>query len=135
MSEQRPAMIAAHNSWRTVQARLRDEWLGLMADDITIEDPIGLGPTNPTGKGFRGKAEAEQFWDKNLAPTESIAITTHESFAAGNESAHRLTLLTKFPNGMSMTVNGVFTYTVNDEGKLTALRGYWSMDEAVIEKG
>jgi len=134
MSEQPPAMIAAQNSWRTVQARLRDEWLGLMAEDIRIEDPIGLGPTNPTGKGFHGKAEAEQFWDKNLAPTESIGITTHESFCAGNESAHRLTLVTRFPNGMKMTVNGIFTYTVNDEGKLTNLRGYWSMGEAVIEK-
>lgn len=134
MSEELPAMIAARNSWRTVQARLRDEWLALMADDIKIEDPIGVGPTNPTGKGFRGKAEAEQFWDKNLAPTESVTITTHESFAAGNESAHRLTLVTKFPNGVKMTVNGIFTYTVNDEGLLTALRGYWSMGESVIEK-
>jgi steroid delta-isomerase len=134
MPAESPAMIAARNSWRCVQARERDAWLGLMADDITIEDPIGFGPTNPTGEGFRGKAEAEQFWDKNLAPTEGVTITPHESFAAGNESAHRLTLVTAFPNGVKMTVNGIFTYTVNDAGLLTALRGYWSMDQAKIEK-
>ena len=83
----------------------------LMAEDVTIEDPIGIGPTNPTGKGFRGKREAEQFWDKNLAPTQSVSITAHESFAAGNESAHVLTLTTTFPNGVKMSVHGIFTYT------------------------
>ena len=129
-----PAIQAAHDSWRCVQARLRDEWLGLMAEDVTIEDPIGVGPTNPTGKGFHGKREAEEFWDKNLAPTESITITTHESFAAGSESAHVLTLTTKFPNGITMSVHGIFTYTVNDAGKVKALRGYWSMSDAKITK-
>jgi steroid delta-isomerase len=134
MGDEHPAMAAAHASWRCVRARAREEWLGLMAEDIVIEDPIGIGPTNPTGKGFRGKREAEQFWDRNLAPTESIAITAHESFAAGNESAHVLTLVTRFPNGVAMTVHGIFTYTVNDAGKLTALRGYWSMSDAKVEK-
>jgi steroid delta-isomerase len=129
-----PAIIAAHHSWRCVQARAREQWLELMAEDVTIEDPIGIGPTNPTGKGFRGKREAEEFWDKNLAPTESIKITAHESFAAGSESAHILTLVTKFPNGVKMSVHGIFTYTVNDDGKIKALRGFWSMAEAKIEK-
>ena len=129
-----PAILAAHHSWRCVQARAREQWLELMADDVTIEDPIGIAPTNPTGKGFRGKREAEQFWDKNLAPTQSISIQTHESFAAGNESAHVLTLTTTFPNGIKMAVHGIFTYTVNDKHKIKALRGFWSMAEAKIEK-
>jgi len=129
-----PAMIAAHNSWRCVQGRLRDEWLDLFAEDVTIEDPIGVGPTNPTGKGFHGKREAEQFWDKNLAPTKGVVITAHESFAAGSESAHVLTLVTTFPNGTKMSVHGIFTYTVNDDGKLKALRGYWTMADAKIDK-
>lgn len=134
MTHTHPAVAAAHHSWRCVQARAREEWLALMADDVVIEDPIGIGPTNPTGKGFRGKREAEQFWDQNLAPTESVSITAHESFAAGNESAHVLTLVTKFPNGVSMSVHGIFTYTVNDGGKLAALRGYWSIGEAKVER-
>jgi steroid Delta-isomerase len=134
MSHQHPAIAAAHNSWRCVRAKAREEWLALLADDVTIEDPIGVGPTNPTGKGFHGKREAEQFWDKNLAPTESVAITAHESFAAGNESAHVLTLTTAFPNGVKMSVHGIFTYTVNDAGRIQALRGFWSMADAKIEK-
>ena len=134
MTHHHPAIIAAHHSWRCVQARAREQWLDLMAEDVTIEDPVGIGPTNPTGKGFRGKREAEQFWDKNVAASESISITAHESFAAGNESAHVLTLTTVFPNGVVMSVHGIFTYTVDDEHKIKGLRGYWSMDGAKIEK-
>ena len=134
MGAENPALHAAHESWRCVQARLRDEWLALMADDVVIEDPIGKGPTNPTGRGFRGRAEAARFWDENLAPTESVTITAHESFAAGDESAHVLTLVTAFPNGAKMTVHGIFTYTVDAAGRLRALRGYWSMADAVVEK-
>ena len=75
MNDIHPAILAAHHSWRCVQARAREHWLELMAEDVAIEDPVGLGPTNPTGKGFRGKREAEQFWDTHLAPTQSVPIT------------------------------------------------------------
>lgn len=125
-----PAIRAAHESWRCVRTRARDEWLALLADDVVIEDPIGVGPTNPTGKGYRGRAEAEEFWDKNLAPTSGVSFEAHESFAAGNESAHLLTITTSFPNGTRMILHGVFTYALDDEGRIRALRGYWSLDRA-----
>lgn len=134
MSKEHPALVAARNSWRCVMARDREGWFALLADDVTIEDPIGVAPTNPTGKGFRGKQEAQRFWETNIESTESVAIEAEKSFAAGNESAHVLTLTTKFPNGMRIAVHGIFTYTVNDAGKIKALRGYWSLDQAKIEK-
>jgi len=128
-----PALVAARSSWRYVQAKDRASWLALLAPDICIEDPIGVGPTNPTGKGIRGLEEAKAFWDKNIAPT-SIRIEAHESFAAGSESAHVLTLTTSFPNGVKIVVHGVFTYRVNGAGSLTSLRGYWTLADAKIEK-
>ena len=54
----------------------------------------------------------------------------HESFAAGLESAHVLTLTTTFDNGAAIEVHGIFTYRINDAGKLTNLRGYWSLEDA-----
>jgi len=104
-----------------------------MAEDIRIEDPIGQAPTNPTGKGVHGKAAAAQFWDTNIARTESIRFEAHESYAAGMESAHVLTLTSTFANGTTMIVHGIFTYTIDDEGKLRALRGFWSLDQARVE--
>jgi len=128
-----PALVAARSSWRYVQAKDRASWLALLAPDICIEDPIGVGPTNPTGKGIRGLEEAKAFWDKNIAPT-SIKIEAHESFAAGSESAHVMTLATSFPNGVKIIVHGIFSYRVNDAGSLTSLRGYWTLADAKIEK-
>ena len=70
-----------------------------------------------------------------LAETRG-SIALHESLYMYPlvESAHVLTLTTKFPNGVKMTVHGIFTYTVNDDGKIKALRGFWSMAEAKIDK-
>jgi steroid delta-isomerase len=133
MSEEHPAMVAARASWRCVQAKDKEGWLALMADDVWIEDPIGVGPTNPTGEGLRGKVAAGGFFDQNIAPG-SLQIETHESRVAGQESAHVLTLTKIFPNGVKSIVRGIFTYHVDEAGKLTNLRGYWSMDDMRIEQ-
>jgi steroid delta-isomerase len=133
MDANHPALVAARSSWRCVQAKDREGWLALMAPDICVEDPIGVGATNPSGKGLRGLEELKAFWEKNIAPT-SIQIDAHESFAAGSESAHLMTLTTSFPNGIKIHVRGIFTYRVNDAGKLTNLRGYWTLADAKIEK-
>jgi len=133
MDEKHPALIAARNSWRCVQGKLREEWLDLMADEILIEDPIGVGPTNPTGEGLRGKQAAADFWDENIGPS-TIRIETHESCVAGLESAHVMTLRTTLSNGVKTTVHGIFTYRVNEAGKLRNLRGYWTLDVMKFEK-
>ena len=132
MNEENPAMIAARNSWRCVQAGDREGWLALMSEDVCIEDPIGVAPTNPTGEGVRGKAAVGEFFDKNIARNE-LSVETHESRTAGSESAHVLTLRTRFPNGTTAIVRGVFTYLVDAEGLLTNLRGYWEMDDMSFE--
>lgn len=131
--DENPAMIAAHNSWRCVMAKNKDEWFSLMADDIRIEDPIGKAPTNPTGEGLYGREGLEKFWSNNIEPTEKMVIDAQHSYAAGLESAHLMTLNVLFKNGMRTIVTGVFTYQVNEEGKLTNLRGYWGLDEMKIE--
>ena len=90
-------------------------------------------PTNPDGKGLQGKAAVSDFWDSHMASTD-IRIETHRSFAAGSESAHLMTLTTGFENGVHMTVSGIFTYRVDENGKLTSLRGYWSLEDAEIAR-
>ena len=69
MSESHPALEAARNSWRCVMAKDKEGWLALMADDVCVEDPIGRGPTNPTGTGVRGRAALSEFYDRNIAPS------------------------------------------------------------------
>ncbi len=45
-----------------------------------------------------------------------------------------LNLTTAFPNGVRMRVHGIFTYKINDEGKITNLRGFWSLADSKIEQ-
>jgi steroid delta-isomerase len=133
MDESNPALVAARSSWRCVRAKDKQGWLDLMDEDIRIEDPIGVAPTNPTGEGIHGKQAVTEFWEQYIAPS-TIGIETHESFAVPAESAHVLTLTTTLSNGVTTIVHGIFTYRVNDAGKLTNLRGYWTLDDMKIEQ-
>ncbi len=126
MAEEIPAMQAARNSWRCVQAHDREGWLDLMAEDVCVEDPIGVAPTNPTGKGVRGKKALGEFYDMSIGPSK-MEIEVHESHAAENESAHLMTIRATLPNGVTTKIRSIFTYRVNDAGKITNLRGYWTV--------
>jgi len=129
MNEQHAALVASRNSWRCVQAHDKQGWLDLMADDVCMEDPIGIAPTNRDGKGVRGKAAISEFWDKNIGPSQ-IAIETHESHVAASdlECAHVMTLTTTLSNGVVSKVRGIFCYRVDEAHKITNLRGFWAMD-------
>ena len=133
MNEEHPALLAARSSWKAVMASDKQTWLDLMADEICVEDPIGVAPTNPDGMGIRGKAALADFWEKNIGPN-SITIEARDSRTAGMESAHHHTLTMKFSNGVTSIVSGLFTYQVNEAGKLTNLRGYWDMADMRFEQ-
>ena len=124
-----PALTASQASWRCVQARDREGWLALMADDVLIEDPIGEAVTNPDGRGVRGKAAVGEFFDANIAKNQ-LTITCEDTFPSSspNEIAHILVLHSRFDGGFTSTVRGVFAYRVDDAGLITNMRGYWNMD-------
>jgi hypothetical protein len=127
-----PARRAALLSREYVQTHNREGWLGLYAEDAIIEDPIGRSPLDPEGNGHRGSAAREAFWDNFIAPA-NISIEIHHSYAAGDEVANHITIATEIPAGedklLVQRVTGIFTYHVNEEGKLLSLRGYWEIDD------
>ena len=127
--EQSPALAASQSSWRCVQAHDREGWLALMADDVVIEDPIGKSITNPDGNGVRGKDAVAEFYDTNIAANQ-LTITCEETFPSSDptEIAHILVLGSKFDNGITSSVRGVFTYHVNDAGQIANMRGYWNLE-------
>ena len=127
-----PARRAALLSREYVHSKNREGWLGLYAEDAIIEDPIGVSAIDPPGKGHRGPAAREAFWDNFIAPS-SINVDILDSYAAGNEVANHAIITTTIDTGngkaLQQKVHGVFTYHVNDEGKLLSLRGYWEVDD------
>ncbi|WP_299558198.1 nuclear transport factor 2 family protein [uncultured Mycolicibacterium sp.] len=124
-----PALRASQASWRCVQEHDREGWLALMADDVVIEDPIGPAPTNPDGTGVRGKEAVAAFYDANIANND-LRITCEETFPSSSpdEVAHILVLRSRFDNGVTSTVRGVFTYRTDADGRIANMRGYWNMD-------
>jgi steroid Delta-isomerase len=127
MSNEHPAKLAGKLSMSAAERKVKDEWLALYADDAKIEDPVGPSPMDPEGKGHTGKAAITAFWDSNIANT-NLKFEIRDSFACGQEAANVGTIHLSFPNGATALCEGVFKYTVNDEGKISSLRAFWELE-------
>ena len=127
MVDEHPARAASRRSVHAVQAKTKEAWLDLFADDALIEDPIGVSPIDREGRGQRGKAAISAFWDAQIAPNQ-IHFEVRESYAAGFECANVGTITITMPNGMRARVDGVFVYRVNAAGKLESMRAFWEFD-------
>jgi steroid delta-isomerase len=127
-----PARRAALLSREYVHSKNREGWLGLYAQDGIIEDPIGVSMIDPAGKGHRGPAARELFWDTFIGPSQ-IDVNILDSYAAGNEVANHAIITTTLDGGdgkrFQQKVHGVFTYHVNDAGELLSLRGFWDTED------
>jgi steroid Delta-isomerase len=132
MTTEHPARLASQRSMAAVEAGDRDGWLALFADGAIVEDPIGVSPLDPEGSGRRGKDEIAAFYDTVVAANPvTFAITA--SYAAGDEVANVGTITTTFADGSRAVVEGVYTYRVDGDGLIVALRAYWEFDAMRFE--
>jgi ketosteroid isomerase-like protein len=118
------ARDASRASMRAVEAGDRAGWLALFAPDAHVEDPIGPSPFDPSGGGHRGTEAIGAFYDTVVA-SGRVHFTIRESYAAGNECANVGTITTTLPDGSRALVDGVYSYRVDDGGRITNLRAYW----------
>lgn len=123
-----PARLASQRSAAAVQAKDKEAWLALFADDAVVQDPVGKSFLDETGEGHRGLEAIGAFFDNNIAPVESIRFELHDSFAAGDEVANVATIHMALPGGATSRCEGVFVYRVRDDGKLVSLRAFWEVD-------
>ena len=103
-------------------------WLALFAPDAVVEDPIGESPFDPTGEGHRGIDAIGAFFDAVIGPNQ-VRFEIRSSHAGGAEVANVGTISTTMPDGTVVHTDGVFTYRVDDQGRLAALRAYWQLDQ------
>ena len=123
-----PAHVAGKRSREAAIARDKEAWLAVFADDAIVEDPIGPSHFDPEGKGQRGKEAIATFFDMAIAPSE-LSFNFEKTYQCGNEEANVGHIVIKAA-GYEVIAEGVFTYRVNDEGKMVALRAYWELDQA-----
>ena len=127
MSEH-PARLASQRSIAAVQAKDKQAWLSLFAEDAVVQDPVGKSFLDETGEGHRGHDAIGAFFDGNIAPVEQIRFELHDSFAAGDEVANVATIHMTLPGGATSRCEGVFVYRVREDGKLVSLRAFWEVD-------
>jgi steroid delta-isomerase len=123
-----PAHVAGRRSREAAIAHDKEAWLANFADDAIVEDPIGPSHFDAEGKGHRGIEAIAKFYDKAIAPSQ-LQFNFEKTYQCGNEEANVGAIVIKAA-GFEVTAEGVFTYRVNDEGKIVALRAYWELDRA-----
>ena len=69
-----------------------------------------------------------KFFDMAIAPSE-LTFNFEKAYQCGNEEANVGNIVIRAA-GYEVIAEGVFTYRVNDEGKIAALRAYWELDKA-----
>ncbi|MCW2513884.1 MAG: ketosteroid isomerase [Mycobacterium sp.] len=106
----------------------KDAWLALFTDDAIVEDPIGPSHFDPDGKGHRGKEAIARFYDMAIAPSE-LEFHFDKTYVCGDEEAN-VGHIVITARGFRVIAEGVFTYRVDDDGKIAALRAYWELDRA-----
>lgn len=123
-----PVTLAGRRSREAAVARDKEGWLALFADDAIVEDPIGPSHFDPDGTGHRGKDAIAKFFDMAIAPS-ALEFHFDKTYVCGQEEAN-VGHIVIVASGYRVVAEGVFTYRVNAEGKIAALRAYWELDKA-----
>lgn len=130
MKDDHPAVLAGRASQSAASGHRKEEWLDLFAADGVVEDPVGPSGFDPEGKGHHGREEIAAFYDKTIGVAESLEFLFDDGFACGNEVAFTGLIRTVI-GGHVIDAEGVFTYKVDDAGKIEALRAFWEVDRAM----
>ncbi|EUA51886.1 putative ketosteroid isomerase-like protein [Mycobacterium xenopi 3993] len=123
-----PAHAAGRRSREAVQAKDKQAWLEVFADDAIVEDPIGHRLSTLKARGT-GQGSDLGVLGQGDRPADKIEFNFRDTFQCGNEEANVGNIVITMGEHQ-ITAEGVFTYKVDDDGKLVALRAYWEMDRA-----
>lgn len=130
VAESSAAYAAARASWRAVNARDREAWLAMWAEDGHIEDPVGPSMFDPEGRGHRGYERLVEFWEKAVSTPDHIEFRFDRAIACGDELACTGIIRTHLGDQV-MDAAGAVIYRVDGSGKMLSLRAFWESDLAM----
>lgn len=111
-------------SLSAVKAKDKQRWLNLFEEDAVVQDPVGVSPTDPTGKGHIGKAAISAFYD--TFPNEGeMVFEIHRIIARGDEAAVELSIGFKGKDGNVHSITAINIYKASPNGKIASLRSFW----------
>jgi len=124
-----PARKAARLSRKYFAQRKKREWLDLWAENGVIRDPLGKSFMDPNGEGFSTPEAREKWWDDHYDLQFYYSMLA--SFVAGDSVANYESLIVVGElDGVlgSFKCEGIWTYKVDEQGKLLEMYGYWEED-------
>lgn len=112
-------------SLSAVKARNKQGWLNLFEADAVVQDPVGVSPTDPTGKGHIGIAAISAFYDTFPTDTGSMEFEVQRIIARGDEAAVDLTFRFTDKDGNVSSIQAINIYKASPNGKVASLRSFW----------
>jgi ketosteroid isomerase-like protein len=97
----------------------KESWLSHFAVDSVGHDPVGAPP-------HEGHEGLSKFFDGMGKMFASVSLVEDQLFINGNEAAVSWDGEIVGKNGRTVTFNGINTFVINDEGKISLLKAYWS---------
>ena len=101
----------------------RDRFLSVLAPDVVQEEPAGSTPN-------RGVDALGAFWESLWSGLESIEFESRELYVSGAEAALVFTIVQHTKAGGRVTIDGVDTFRIDDEGRIAHIRGFGSVRES-----
>lgn len=101
--------------------RDRERIMAALADDVEQIDPVGSTPNH-------GKDALGAFFDTVMSSAERLDFEVRDLIVAGDEAAMVFHIVQHFADGGSLAIDGVDVFRVNDDGKITHIRGYVDQD-------
>ena len=123
MSTPHPARRAIEEHAARWNARDRERWLELFADDIVFEDPVGKAPKP-------GRQAAEGSWDNSF--TEGRVWTLHpQRIVTGGDEAVVLMRNQGVVHGEEAVVDSIEVWKVDGDGHVASVRAFFEQPTAV----
>lgn len=112
-----PARRAVEQHAALWNARDREGWLALYADDVVFEDPVGKAPKH-------GRAAAEGSWDNSLRPGREWTLVPRRIITGGDEAVVEMRN-EGVVDGVAAVVEGIEVWKVDDDGKVVHVRAFF----------
>lgn len=104
----------------------REAYLACFAAEAEVLDPYGARP-------FLGDAGLNKFMDNMERTWSAFQMTPGEPFAAGDRVAVSWSCTATAKSGKTAEFAGINVFTLNEEGLITRLEGYWDFRAMVAQ--
>lgn len=122
MTQMTPEQVEAlvENYFATSETMDPQAYANNFASDGTLEDPVGTPVV-------QGTAAISAYFGGIVAPFKEVRFKIQEIVPCGNEAAVNWKLHLKTTAGKKILIDGMGTFTFNDQGKLVHVREFWDL--------